>query len=197
MPLIEDLGTSARSARASSTAAAGLLPDSAYNLPDSKSPSSSSNSGAINSGRKRAAHGSYIHNESSATKLRALNRRLAELERENYNENVKIELPKLDLQPEYKDKLPKGGAANRTGVSVNSRRILASRKTLVNHLDGDPNSAKSYFNAVAPPPDYPPRKLCSICGYWGKVSCIKCGARYCGAKCGETHKETRCLKYYS
>ncbi|KAA8909628.1 hypothetical protein TRICI_004463 [Trichomonascus ciferrii] len=192
MPLIEDLGTTAQHNR---TIGAGNIYTAYVDTRQQGIDGGSSSGLALNSGRKRAAHGFSVAD--SSTKLRAQNRRLAELERENYHENVKIDIPKLDLNPEAKEKLPKGGAANRAGVSVNSRRILASRKTLANHLDDDTNSARTYLNAVAPPPTYPPRKLCSICGYWGKICCIKCGARYCGAHCEATHKETRCQKYYS
>ncbi|KAI4185982.1 MAG: hypothetical protein L6R41_003788 [Letrouitia leprolyta] len=40
------------------------------------------------------------------------------------------------------------------------------------------------------------RYFCEICGYWGTVKCLKCGARVCGLKCKTTHDEGRCLKFY-
>uniref|UniRef100_A0A060TII4 ARAD1D46772p n=1 Tax=Blastobotrys adeninivorans TaxID=409370 RepID=A0A060TII4_BLAAD len=124
----------------------------------------------------------------SATKLRAQVRRLAELERENYQDNVKIDIPRLDLRP---------GAQPPKGMTINSRRILGSKKTLNNHLDDDPKGAKSYQDVVTPPSVYPAREpLCSICGYWGRVSCIRCGAKYCSIPCEAVHRETRCLKVY-
>jgi len=43
----------------------------------------------------------------------------------------------------------------------------------------------------------PPRKFCEICGYWGRVVCVKCGARVCGIECKEAHDESRCLKFYA
>jgi len=43
----------------------------------------------------------------------------------------------------------------------------------------------------------PPRKFCEMCGYWGRVVCVKCGARVCGIECKEAHDESRCLKFYA
>ncbi|OJD25097.1 hypothetical protein ACJ73_03532 [Blastomyces percursus] len=43
----------------------------------------------------------------------------------------------------------------------------------------------------------PPRHFCSICGYWGKVKCIKCRARVCGLDCYRVHEETRCDRFYA
>ncbi|KAF2685649.1 hypothetical protein K458DRAFT_387609 [Lentithecium fluviatile CBS 122367] len=50
---------------------------------------------------------------------------------------------------------------------------------------------------VAPPPaDGPPsRHFCDNCGYWGKIKCLKCGARVCGLECKDAHEATRCLKW--
>ncbi|SAM83072.1 related to VPS71-nucleosome-binding component of the SWR1 complex [Ustilago bromivora] len=38
----------------------------------------------------------------------------------------------------------------------------------------------------------PGRKYCSICGFHGDLSCIRCGHRYCSRKCRDVHDETRC-----
>jgi zinc finger HIT domain-containing protein 1 len=40
------------------------------------------------------------------------------------------------------------------------------------------------------------RKFCEICGYWGRVKCLKCGARVCGLECLGSHEESRCLRFY-
>ena len=54
----------------------------------------------------------------------------------------------------------------------------------------------SYNQArVAPPVGKPQRYFCEICGYWGSVRCMKCGARVCGLECKVTHDEGRCLRY--
>lgn len=42
-----------------------------------------------------------------------------------------------------------------------------------------------------------PRQFCEICGYWGRVKCIKCGARVCGLECKRTHDESRCNRFYA
>ncbi|KAI4115366.1 MAG: hypothetical protein LQ345_004025 [Seirophora villosa] len=55
------------------------------------------------------------------------------------------------------------------------------------------------YNAArsAPPVGKPQRHFCEICGYWGTVKCLRCGARVCGLKCRNTHDEGRCLKFYA
>lgn len=42
---------------------------------------------------------------------------------------------------------------------------------------------------------YPVRVFCSICGYWGKVRCVKCGTRVCALECMESHRE-ECITRY-
>lgn len=51
----------------------------------------------------------------------------------------------------------------------------------------------SYTAARALPPDeehrLPPRNFCSICGYWGRVKCGKCGEWTCGImECWRSHE---------
>lgn len=56
------------------------------------------------------------------------------------------------------------------------------------------------YNAArsAPPPSgRPQRQFCEICGYWGTVKCMKCGARVCGLECKGAHDDGRCLKFYA
>ncbi|PGH05169.1 zinc finger HIT domain-containing protein 1 [Blastomyces parvus] len=43
----------------------------------------------------------------------------------------------------------------------------------------------------------PPRHFCAICGYWGRVKCIKCRERVCGLDCYRVHEETRCDRFYA
>ena len=57
-----------------------------------------------------------------------------------------------------------------------------------------------FYNAARsapPPPHMPTRHFCEICGYWGTVKCMKCGARVCGLACKGTHDDGRCLKFYA
>lgn len=59
--------------------------------------------------------------------------------------------------------------------------------------------ALSYNMARSRPPQSgkPERHFCEICGYWGRVKCMKCGARVCGLECKSTHDEGRCLRFYA
>jgi zinc finger HIT domain-containing protein 1 len=51
----------------------------------------------------------------------------------------------------------------------------------------------------APPPAGvpPPRQFCEICGYWGRVKCMKCGNITCSVVCKDAHDEHKCLKFYA
>lgn len=56
------------------------------------------------------------------------------------------------------------------------------------------------YNAAraAPPPASapPPRKFCEMCGYWGRVKCLKCGQRVCRLECKEAH-DLDCKRKYA
>ena len=42
---------------------------------------------------------------------------------------------------------------------------------------------------------YPVRIFCELCGYWGRVRCMKCGARVCALDCLEAHREECVTRY--
>lgn len=42
---------------------------------------------------------------------------------------------------------------------------------------------------------YPRRTFCQVCGYWGRVRCMKCGTRVCALDCLETHREDCVTRY--
>ena len=42
---------------------------------------------------------------------------------------------------------------------------------------------------------YPVRAFCAVCGYWGRVKCLKCGTRVCALECLETHREECFTRY--
>lgn len=42
---------------------------------------------------------------------------------------------------------------------------------------------------------YPVRMFCEVCGYWGRVRCMKCGTRVCALECLETHREECVTRY--
>ena len=63
-------------------------------------------------------------------------------------------------------------------------------------LSGPPLSYNA-ARAAPPPPGKPQRHFCEICGYWGTIKCMKCGARVCGLECKGVHDDGRCLKFYA
>ncbi|TQV95884.1 hypothetical protein V2A60_001052 [Cordyceps javanica] len=42
---------------------------------------------------------------------------------------------------------------------------------------------------------YPVRVFCEVCGYWGRVRCLKCGMRVCALECLEAHREECVTRY--
>ena len=63
-------------------------------------------------------------------------------------------------------------------------------------LSGPPLSYNA-ARAAPPPLGKPQRHFCEICGYWGTIKCMKCGARVCGLECKGAHDDGRCLKFYA
>lgn len=54
------------------------------------------------------------------------------------------------------------------------------------------NAARSAPSSAAAPPQ---RVFCEMCGYWGRVRCLKCGSRVCGLECKSAHEESRCIRF--
>ena len=70
----------------------------------------------------------------------------------------------------------------------------APSEAFMNELVSRP--ALSYNSArVAPASGKPQRRFCEICGYWGTIKCIKCGARVCSLDCRNAHADGRCIFY--
>ena len=86
-------------------------------------------------------------------------------------------------------------SSNKEGVRgsgrVNVRRVLEeSRKAVAKPSDGP-----TFVAATMAPSRLPGRKLCSVCGYAGPYTCVKCKTRYCSISCKGKHDDTRCLKF--
>lgn len=64
-------------------------------------------------------------------------------------------------------------------------------------LDAPPLTYNAARVAAPPASAPPPRIFCEICGFWGRVKCLKCGARTCSVDCESVHVADRCLKFYA
>lgn len=42
---------------------------------------------------------------------------------------------------------------------------------------------------------YPRRVFCEVCGYWGRVRCMKCGTRICALECLDVHRQECVTRY--
>lgn len=202
MPLIEDLGTTRNTEHARFYSYTALPTHSQKCV----------STGKIMGRSKRVATSENNRFADSATRQRAVKRRISELERENYNEqHLRFEIPRYDVSTSLmmsnnsssqhlfhgRKRQSTKHPTNKSGSTQATRRILASRKTLSNLLDEDQQGSQSLNELISPPAKYPLKHLCSVCGFQGIYSCMKCGLRYCSLKCDSTHKETRCLKMYN
>jgi zinc finger HIT domain-containing protein 1 len=88
-------------------------------------------------------------------------------------------------------------AARKKKSTMNVRTALLYRKNLATLIDESSiaslaSSVPTYLTAGAPPSAYPPRMICSVCGYWGLYKCRRCAMPYCDRNCEGVHAETRC-----
>ena len=73
----------------------------------------------------------------------------------------------------------------------------APSEAVMDALLAGPPLSYNAARATLPPKARPMRHFCEICGYWGSIKCMKCGARVCGLECKGTHDEGRCFKFYA
>ncbi|KZT29707.1 hypothetical protein NEOLEDRAFT_1174725 [Neolentinus lepideus HHB14362 ss-1] len=131
-------------------------------------------------------------------------RHLDELERSNYTESSTLFASADD---EDQDRGPAARGRARQTISdkrehgrkkkstMNIRTAVLYRKNLATLIDESGIAAlpgPTYLTAAVPPPNEPPRLICSVCGYWGKYKCKKCAMPYCDLNCEAVHDETRC-----
>jgi zinc finger HIT domain-containing protein 1 len=151
---------------------------------------------------KKPGRGSALYGRAavdSSTQQTRITRHLLELEQDNYHA-IQIDIPK----PESTPLLPASfvyfvlfvsfesevivAPRKQHKTTPNVRKLLATRKTLTNLLDEAGFAADVYRDAGVKQGRYPSRTFCTVCGYWGKYGCMKCGERYCGEVCAETHR---------
>ena len=80
---------------------------------------------------------------------------------------------------------------------LKSQVPLAPSEEVMEALLSGPPLSYNAARAAPPPPGKPRRHFCEICGYWGTIKCMKCGARVCGLECKGAHDDGRCLKFYA
>ncbi|KAH6909046.1 hypothetical protein BKA70DRAFT_1371730 [Coprinopsis sp. MPI-PUGE-AT-0042] len=91
----------------------------------------------------------------------------------------------------------KSPAATSRKSTMSVRDAILYRKNFAtlleeSKIDSLPPTVPTYLTAAAPPSKYPPRRLCSVCGYWAAYSCRGCAMAYCDHNCEVVHNETRC-----
>ncbi|ODN73156.1 hypothetical protein L202_07722 [Cryptococcus amylolentus CBS 6039] len=117
---------------------------------------------------------------------RRLNKRLEELERTN-----PTDIPASSFVP---GNVQAAGLAQvnqppKKKQTANVRRILYNKKSLNDWLDELPaEPIPPYISAVAPPPNTPPRRICSSCGYVGAYKCPRCLEWSCDMACMAVHE---------
>jgi zinc finger HIT domain-containing protein 1 len=86
--------------------------------------------------------------------------------------------------------------------NLNLKKMLKEENLLdipgsvcINLGSGSLQNFPNFVNTKSSPSPLPARKYCSICGLFSCYKCPRCGERYCGAKCYETHADIMCLKF--
>ncbi|KAF9266509.1 hypothetical protein L218DRAFT_971406 [Marasmius fiardii PR-910] len=134
-------------------------------------------------------------------------RHLDELERSNYSESAAVNdgeegYTKGRARQPISDKrnlnlTGNSPAAKKKKSTMNVRSALLYRKNFATLLEESkiaslPTSIPTYLTAQGPPPRYPARMVCSVCGYWGLYKCRKCAMPFCDRNCENVHEDTRC-----
>ncbi|KAM3185481.1 hypothetical protein ACTXT7_006288 [Hymenolepis weldensis] len=127
---------------------------------------------------------------------RRLRKTLEILEQDNLVEEALNE-SKATKRPKFEEDGPAQGKRRRK-TTISRAKF---KKTFDLLLDEEYQATKggqigtSYFTAAVPDTRLPPRKFCSVCGFFGPYVCVSCGSRYCSIKCRDVHNDTRCLKW--
>ncbi|VEU23112.1 DEKNAAC104236 [Brettanomyces naardenensis] len=123
----------------------------------------------------------------SALEQKKANKRFEELNRENYNDSIKVDVPK-NMTGRHSMRVSK--------PSIAVKRILNSKRVWSNYVDElDKKEVRRLDRMEVRPSISRTKKLCTICGNISWSSCVNCGARVCSVKCMTVHKETRCSSY--
>ncbi|KAF7330299.1 Zinc finger HIT domain-containing protein 1 [Mycena venus] len=135
----------------------------------------------------RQAHNSVVGLTSEVIAKRT-KRHLDELERSNYAE------PSAHVGEEDEEGKYTKGRARQLISEKRAFNIPGNFATLLeeSNLVSFPPTVPTYLTAEAPAPTYPPRLICSVCGYWGRYKCRRCALPYCDLNCEGVHAETRC-----
>lgn len=141
------------------------------------------------------------------TRKEVHDKRLRALEADNYNEETTVENAVEDnYSSEENEEEPVSKRRKKTKPAQKSKARTRKIRDLDRIIDGQrqlllqskqkgEKTSPCYVSVAASPSIRPPRKFCSVCGYWGTYSCTRCGMRFCSLKCNNNHKETRCLKF--
>lgn len=143
------------------------------------------------------------------TRRQVAAQRLQTLEADNYEEPSIAALAAGDgayvdeeeeevVQGSTKGKKRKGRSGGtkeggRAKIQANSYRVR-NLEHVIAEEEYDSDSV-NYKTIAAGPSVKPQRHFCSVCGFFGTYTCTRCGLRFCGMRCQQTHKETRCLKF--
>jgi len=161
----------------------------------------------------RQAHNTHAQALTPEVIAKRTKRHLDELERSNYAEPTLLageddeegsKSAKGRARQTISDKrnlniLGSSAAAKKKKSTMSVRTALLYRKNLATLIEESnivslPPSIPTYLTALTTPSAYPPRLLCTVCGYWGAYKCRRCAMPYCDRHCEEVHAETRCEK---
>ena len=122
----------------------------------------------------------------------------------NLKRSVTSEVQSMNKGPSQTGTVRAGGLANSRArdplddeVLLRSQVPSAPSEEVMEALVSGPPLSYNAARAAPPSAGKPQRHFCEICGYWGSIKCMKCGARTCGLECKTAHDDGRCLKFYA
>lgn len=104
--------------------------------------------------------------------------------------------PDGTILPAYQKPPPKAHPMDDDPLLVSAIPPFPTDEELVVLMTAPPLSyAESQVEMGEDEARYPSRAFCEVCGYWGRVRCIKCGTRVCALDCLDVHRE-ECITRY-
>ncbi|CAD6504298.1 BgTH12-06030 [Blumeria graminis f. sp. triticale] len=115
----------------------------------------------------------------------------------NYLADYEALSPSSNTVINWLDLMPDPQSISDHGAQINSGLPALPPSNVLELLCQQP--ALSYIAARGPlvPADkrHPPRRFCAQCGYWGRITCSRCGVRICALECYTQHLTATCLPH--
>eukprot|EP01031_Cornospumella_fuschlensis_P031897 gene31897-38565_t len=135
--------------------------------------------------------------------------RLLSLELDNYNEREMLGMGGADEDNYQESDDEDGGRKKKKAKATPKSKDIRSKWSVrpvkplerllldngISQESVSPFEVNYYTIAAQPSQVTSKHPFCSVCGYLGNYTCIRCGSRFCSVRCNNSHNETRCMKF--